>query len=127
MEYPFEVFVSVYSVLAAFAVIAGGAIPAPLADLLPHAAVVAWGLSLGLGGGTVGTGLLARHHRLTAMGLRLVTVSLTTYLLAFLAFAWSPDAIPSALLLAFIVALAGFRSFYFRTLTGMVERVFEEE
>ena len=126
LEYPFEVFVAVYAILASFVVSVGGAVPEPLAQLLPHFVVVTWGLSLGIGGASVGAGLLSGRHIVTAMGLRLVTVALFTYLVGYVGFAWDIEALPSALLLGFIIALAGFRSFYLRTVTEMVERAHEE-
>lgn len=116
MEYPFEVFVGVYGVLAAAAILVGGGVPKSMAALVPVALIVAWGASLGLGGATVLVGLrLRRNHFVIAMGLRLVAGALATFVLAASWFTRDPTIIPSALLVTFVAVLAGFRSFYLRT------------
>jgi hypothetical protein len=127
LEFPFEVFVGVYGLLAALAIVLGGAVPASLDALLPPAVVYLWGCSLGLGGATILYGLHRRFAFVIAMGLRLVAGALTIFVGAALWFAYSVTIIPSALLILFVAALAGFRSFYLRTNALFAQRISKGE
>jgi hypothetical protein len=123
MEYPFEFFVGVYGLLASLAIMLGGAMPRSMTVLVPVGVIYAWAGTLGLGGATL-LGGLARHHVfVVAMGLRLVTVALGTFMIAAVWLDPTWQIAPSILLLGFICALAGFRSFYLRTSALMARRI----
>lgn len=126
MEYPFEVFVGVYGVLAAAAVLVGGGVPKSMAAFLPHFLVVAWGITLALGGITTLVGLRVHSHFVIAMGLRLISGALALFVGIAAWVVQDAAIIPSALLVLFIAVLSGFRSFYLKTTTLVSRRLRRE-
>lgn len=128
VEYPLEVLLAAWGVLSGIPLLLGVAEPSSITTLLPQWAVVAWAVSLTLGGSTIALGLLARRTAtVVPAGLNLLGTACAVYALAILSSFGFTGGIPAWPLLVIIAALCWLRSWWLRLRAVIARRITEAD
>lgn len=122
IEFPFEVLVCLFGVLASVAVAFFGKAPGSLRETLPAVVIHLWAASLLLGSVTTGLGITKRFRRLLASGLQMSGVGLTVYIVALAATNGARSTV-GILALSALVCIAFLRALYVSASTDLAGRL----
>ncbi len=124
IDYPLEVLLATYGVIAGTTQATGLATSNSLSHLLPGWMMLAYGAALLLGGLTIAVGLVRRQHSvLVAAGLRLLASAMLAYAFAVIATAGWRDGLPGGLALGSIAGWCYLRAFFLKTRALLLSKI----